>query len=261
MAASQPMSEGLLQIGEFARRTRLPVSTLRYYHDEGVLVAAVVDPVTGYRRYHPSQVPVARVVARLRRAGVGPRDIAAVTVDPDAAASVLTSELDRLRSEIADRRDALTLLESVIGELEGGQVTAPEVVTLDPFLVASLPGEMRAEHPAADVRRCLARLRKAFPPKAPTVTYGAMFPLDLESDPVAVSVFHTAPRPQQPTLELGGGPHLRVRHRGAGIEAAYAVLVDAADARALEPSGRIIELYDKNDDQLVTTVSLELISS
>ena len=62
MATGQPVNDELLQIGEFARRSRLPVSTLRYYHDEGVLIPADVDPATGYRRYHPSQLAVARIV-------------------------------------------------------------------------------------------------------------------------------------------------------------------------------------------------------
>ena len=45
-----------LSIGEFARRTGLSVSAVRFYGDRGLLVPASVDPGTGYRSYDETQV-------------------------------------------------------------------------------------------------------------------------------------------------------------------------------------------------------------
>lgn len=51
-----------LMIGDFARRCRLPVSTLRYYDRIGLLTPAVVDPGSGYRRYTADQLPSAALI-------------------------------------------------------------------------------------------------------------------------------------------------------------------------------------------------------
>src|SRR5579862_3608739 len=59
-----PMSV-LVPIGDFSRMTHLSVKTLRFYHDQGLLEPARIDPSSGYRFYDPGQVPVAQVIRRL----------------------------------------------------------------------------------------------------------------------------------------------------------------------------------------------------
>jgi DNA-binding transcriptional MerR regulator len=39
----------MFSIGEFSKLTQLPVKTLRFFHEEGLLIPALVDPGTGYR--------------------------------------------------------------------------------------------------------------------------------------------------------------------------------------------------------------------
>ncbi len=56
----------MFSIGELSKLTQLPVKTLRYYHEEGLLVPAFVDPDTGYRYYDESHVETARVIVYLR---------------------------------------------------------------------------------------------------------------------------------------------------------------------------------------------------
>src|SRR4051812_31210312 len=56
----------MFTIGEFSRITGLTVKSLRFYHEQGVLVPSYVDPQTGYRYYDPSQIATARAVAYLR---------------------------------------------------------------------------------------------------------------------------------------------------------------------------------------------------
>lgn len=62
-------------IGEMARDSGLSVSALRFYDRAGVLVPAWVDPVSGYRWYGPEQCEEARLLTRLRRAGMPLPDI------------------------------------------------------------------------------------------------------------------------------------------------------------------------------------------
>ena len=60
------MAMTLVPIGTFARMTHLSIKRLRHYHDNNVLVAARVDPRTGYRYYDVRQAEDARLVATLR---------------------------------------------------------------------------------------------------------------------------------------------------------------------------------------------------
>jgi DNA-binding transcriptional MerR regulator/effector-binding domain-containing protein len=56
----------MFSIGEFSKLTQLSVKTLRFYHEEGILAPAHVDPDTGYRYYNHSNVETARIIAYLR---------------------------------------------------------------------------------------------------------------------------------------------------------------------------------------------------
>ena len=56
----------MFTIGDFSKITGLTVKTLRFYHDQRLLVPSFVDPQTGYRHYDPSQVETARAIAYLR---------------------------------------------------------------------------------------------------------------------------------------------------------------------------------------------------
>ncbi len=56
----------LVPIGDFSRMTHLSVKALRFYHDQGLLEPARIDPATDYRFYDPRQVPVAQVIRRFR---------------------------------------------------------------------------------------------------------------------------------------------------------------------------------------------------
>ena len=53
-------------IGEFSLITRLSVKTLRYYHEEGILLPDYIDDDSGYRYYREESVERAAVVTALR---------------------------------------------------------------------------------------------------------------------------------------------------------------------------------------------------
>jgi DNA-binding transcriptional MerR regulator len=56
----------LFAIGEFSRITGLTVKTLRFYHDERLLIPTFIDPQTNYRYYAADQIETARVISYLR---------------------------------------------------------------------------------------------------------------------------------------------------------------------------------------------------
>jgi DNA-binding transcriptional MerR regulator len=56
----------LLSIGQFARACGLTAKALRHYDAVGLLAPALVEPGSGYRRYHSDQLGQARLIRRLR---------------------------------------------------------------------------------------------------------------------------------------------------------------------------------------------------
>src|SRR3954463_16359068 len=56
----------MFSIGEFSTISGIPVRTLRFYHELGLLVPAVVNPATNYRTYDERNLETAKVIAALR---------------------------------------------------------------------------------------------------------------------------------------------------------------------------------------------------
>jgi len=67
--------EELIPIGRFARLSGLSVGALRHYDELDLLRPADVDRFTGYRRYRPDQLDIARTIGRLRDLEVPIEDI------------------------------------------------------------------------------------------------------------------------------------------------------------------------------------------
>ena len=59
-------SDDLIPIGRFARLCGLSIGALRHYDELDLLRPADVDRFTGYRRYRPDQLEIARAIGRLR---------------------------------------------------------------------------------------------------------------------------------------------------------------------------------------------------
>lgn len=109
-----------LSIGQLATASGLTVKRLRHYHDTGVLVAARVDNWSGQRRYLPGQVGDAVLVRRLRAAGIGLEEIAAIIGSATGREQLVTralaaarAEMDRARSQV----DEVALLLGAVPEI------------------------------------------------------------------------------------------------------------------------------------------------
>jgi DNA-binding transcriptional MerR regulator/predicted transcriptional regulator YdeE len=108
----------LLNIGDFSRMTFLPVKTLRYYHDVGLLPPAEIDPATGYRRYALGQVPTAQVIRRLRELGMSIDDVRGVIEAPDVSArnAAIGAHLQRMEGELERTRSTVKALRMLLDE-------------------------------------------------------------------------------------------------------------------------------------------------
>ncbi|MER6064088.1 MerR family transcriptional regulator [Streptomyces sp. NPDC001792] len=110
-------------IGEMARDSGLSVSALRFYDRAGVLVPAWVDPVSGYRWYEPEQLEEARLLARLRRAGMPLADIRLVlagwsSTDTHLVRGLFQAHLRRLELGLADARNEFSALRALLDHRE-----------------------------------------------------------------------------------------------------------------------------------------------
>ncbi|MFE3639186.1 MerR family transcriptional regulator [Streptomyces sp. NPDC059168] len=110
-------------IGEMARDSGLGVSALRFYDRAGVLVPARVDPLSGYRWYGRGQLEEARVLARLRRAGMPLADVRLVLAawpgtDTGLARSLLQAHLRRLESGLSEARVEFSALRALLDHRE-----------------------------------------------------------------------------------------------------------------------------------------------
>ncbi|WP_217144216.1 MerR family transcriptional regulator [Streptomyces sp. AC627_RSS907] len=133
-------------IGEMARDSGLGVSALRFYDRAGVLVPARVDPVSGYRWYAPEQLDEARLLARLRRAGMPLADVRLVlagwsSADPDLVRGLLQAHLRRLELGLADARSEFSTLRALLDHRENPMTIPSGTVTVRlsaPELAAAL---------------------------------------------------------------------------------------------------------------------------
>jgi DNA-binding transcriptional MerR regulator len=237
-----------LMIGEFARRSRLPVSTLRYYDRIGLLIPAVVDPSSGYRRYTIDQLPVAVLISRLRSLGIAPDRIARVLAGGPAASTVLAGERRRIASEIELGRERLRGLDELLAE---GPLSDYEVetVVLAAREVAALPYLLALADLEAGVTRTIATLRSELRRAGHKRSgpWGATFPLDL-SDEVSGFVFAPIadePRDDLDTAWLPAGRAVAAVHHGstAALPLAYRAAFAAVDELGATADGPVIEEY------------------
>ena len=126
-----------LGIGDFSRMTHLSVKALRHYHDVGLLTPAEIDPVSGYRFYEPSQVPVAQVIRRFRDLGMPLEEIGHMLQAPDAGTrnQVIVAHMQRMEAQLAATQSVVASLRS---------------------LLAGPPGPVAVEHRPVGAVRALA---------------------------------------------------------------------------------------------------------
>jgi len=110
----------LVSIGDFSRMTHLSIKALRFYHDQGLLEPARIDPDSGYRFYEPAQVPVAQVIRRFRDLDMPLDQVKAVLRAPDLETRTkeIISHLTAMETKLAELQMSVSSLRTL---LEGPQ--------------------------------------------------------------------------------------------------------------------------------------------
>lgn len=100
-------------IGELARRTGLPVKTIRFYSDEGLLPPTDRTP-SGYRLYDTRSLARLELIRTLRELGLGLADIARVLDSRISVPELAARHLDALDEQIRRLRLRRAVLRAVV---------------------------------------------------------------------------------------------------------------------------------------------------
>jgi DNA-binding transcriptional MerR regulator/effector-binding domain-containing protein len=155
----------MFAIGEFSRITGLSVKTLRFYHEIGLLVPAVVDPSTGYRRYDARNVETARAIAALRALDFPLEEIGEILRshgDEADLVGLLEQQKARLRDRIQREKGVLSTIDRIIeNEKEARRLMKDatnqvEVKEIGPIVIAAI--RMRGKY--SECGKGFARLGK-----------------------------------------------------------------------------------------------------
>jgi DNA-binding transcriptional MerR regulator len=132
----------LLKIGYFALISQVPVKTLRYYDEIGLLPAVQVDAFTGYRYYNTEQLPRLNRILALKDLGLSLEQIA-LLLDKNLSNEQLVAMLQlrqaQLQGDVAELQAQLGRVEVRLKQASEGHMTNYEIVlkTVKPMLVAS----------------------------------------------------------------------------------------------------------------------------
>ena len=135
-----------MSIGDFSGRSGLSPKRLRSYAATGLLPPAAVDPDTAYRYYSAGQLPDARLIDALRRAGIPLAEIRLLLRDRDPAR--LDGWAGHVRADAQRRQQALA---TAIALLAGEGVAAPGI---------RREGERKAMHLNGTGRTDIGRVRE-----------------------------------------------------------------------------------------------------
>jgi DNA-binding transcriptional MerR regulator len=140
----------MLKIGDFSRLSQVPIKTLRYYDEVGLLSPLHVDAATGYRYYGVDQVSRLNRILVFKDLGFSLAEITDLMkrdVPVDQIRDLLRVKQTALEQRVQEERARLARLEARIAQLDcdGNQARYDIVLKrIEPRLVASLRDTVRS---------------------------------------------------------------------------------------------------------------------
>ena len=122
----------MFKIGEFSKLSRVPVKTLRYYDEIGLLKPAEVDRFTAYRYYSADQLPRLNRILALKDLGLSLAQIGRLLDDslsPAQMRGMLRLKQAQLQQQVQDEQARLARVEARLRRIEReGTMPTYEVV-------------------------------------------------------------------------------------------------------------------------------------
>jgi effector-binding domain-containing protein len=111
----------MIRIGDFSKLSRVPVKTLRYYDEVGLLKPVEVDAFTGYRLYEYSQLSTLNRILALKELGFSLEEIGRL-LDDDLSVEQLRGMLKlreaEARQQMQKEAERLELIEVRLRQIE-----------------------------------------------------------------------------------------------------------------------------------------------
>lgn len=132
----------MIKIGEFSKLVHVPIATLRYYDQVGLLKPVEVDRFTGYRYYSATQLPRLHRILALKGLGFSLEQISVLLdedLSPEQLRGMLRMRHAQISQEIANMQDQLSEVELLIDQIEREpQLSRYDILLkqVDPLLVA-----------------------------------------------------------------------------------------------------------------------------
>lgn len=134
----------MFKIGEFSKLVQVPVPTLRYYDQIGLLKPVEVDRFTGYRYYSASQLPQLHRILALKGLGFTLEQIATVLAEGltlEQMRGMLRLRHAQISQQLVDVQSQLVEVEVRLQQIEREeQISTYDVMLkqVEPLLVASV---------------------------------------------------------------------------------------------------------------------------
>jgi DNA-binding transcriptional MerR regulator len=134
----------MFKIGEFSKLVQIPVPTLRYYDQLGLLKPVKLDHFTGYRYYSASQLPQLHRILALKGLGFSLEQIAEVLdegLTPEQMRGMLRLRHAQISQQLIDVQNQLQGVEARLQQIEREEQLSNYDVILkpvEPLLVASV---------------------------------------------------------------------------------------------------------------------------
>src|SRR5262245_46193358 len=134
----------MIKIGEFSKLVQVPVPTLRYYDQVGLLKPVHVDRWSGYRYYSASQLPRLHRILALKGLGFSLEQIAVVLAEgltPEQMRGMLRLRHAQISQQLVDMQHQLAEVEVRLQQIEREeQLSSYDVILkrVEPLLVASV---------------------------------------------------------------------------------------------------------------------------
>jgi DNA-binding transcriptional MerR regulator/predicted transcriptional regulator YdeE len=134
----------MIKIGEFSKLVQMPVPTLRYYDQVGLLKPVKVDHSSGYRYYSADQLPRLHRILALRGLGFSLEQISVVLAEgltPEQMRGMLRLRHAQISQQIAQSQNQLIEVEARLKQIEREEHLSSYDVILkrvEPLLIASV---------------------------------------------------------------------------------------------------------------------------
>ncbi|MGZ3678864.1 MAG: MerR family transcriptional regulator [Ktedonobacterales bacterium] len=134
----------MIRIGEFSKMVQVPVATLRYYDQIGLLKPVEVDRITGYRYYAASQLPRLHRILALKGLGFSLEQICLVLdegLTPEQMRGMLRLRHAQISQQLAEMQGQLIEVEMRLHQIEReDRHSTYDVIVkqVEPQLVASV---------------------------------------------------------------------------------------------------------------------------